>query len=269
MSSTTATAPGPRLRLAPGLRICARHDEVLQVGLDPGHRALLPDSAPTRALLERLGVGVDPAHLPPETRPAWRRLQQAGLLVPDGDDAHRSRARASARVRVDAADSDATAAARLLTEAGLTPARAGESEPVTVTLVVRTAAEPRRGDLDAWVRADHPHLLVTFVAGRARVGPLVVPGETACVRCLDEHLTDQDPRHPLIVEQHLDRDPHDRPSPAVRALLLAWAVRDLVVLVEGGRPATWSATVDLADAGPAVRHWSRHPRCGCAWSDLG
>lgn len=254
-----------RLRLAPGLRVSERTGTALQVGLDHGRRAVLPDSPATRALLDRLAHGLDPARVPGDQHAAYARLAGAGLLVAHDDAGHRARARAAAVVGLDAPVAETAALARLLTEAGLALAR--DTEP-TCSLVVRQGCEPRRADLDPLVRRDRPHLLVTLVAGRIRVGPCVVPGVTACLRCVDEHLTDADPRHPLLVEQHLERDPGDRASPAALQLALAWAVRDLVALVEGDRPTSWSSTVDLAGAAPEVRAWRRHPRCGCAWADL-
>lgn len=135
-------------------------------------------------------------------------------------------------------------------------------------LHVSVGAEPRREDLDEAMRAQRAHLLMTFLGGRVRLGPFVAPGLTACSRCVDEHLTDRDPRHPLVVQQHQQADPRDAPSPQDLHLTLAWAVRDLVTWVEGGRPSTWSATVDLRPDGPRVDRWRRHPRCGCAWGDV-
>ena len=49
-------------------------------------------------------------------------------------------------------------------------------------------------------------------------------------------------------------------------LALAWAARDLGRWVEGDRPTTWSASVELGEV-PRVQSWRRHPRCGCAWGD--
>ena len=60
----------------------------------------------------------------------------------------------------------------------------------------------------------------------------------------------------------------DQIDPALRTLALAAAVRDLVTLAEGLRPATWSATVRV-DASLRMERevWLRHPHCGCSWGD--
>lgn len=251
----------PRSRLAPGVRVSDRGDRALQVGLHPDRRLVLEDSPATRELLERLRGGLDPATLPPAQGALLRALERAGLLVDPTASAPPARL-----VGVDAGEPGRGLLVRLLADAGLGVAATDAAAP-PLTLVLRTGAEPRREDLDLLVQADRPHLLLAVVAGRVRLGPTVVPGVTACLRCVDEHLTDRDPRHPLVVHQHLDRDPTDVGEPAELQLGLAWAVRDAAAYLRGRRPATWSTTVELTDAGPVHHRWSRHPRCGCAWGD--
>ena len=109
--------------------------------------------------------------------------------------------------------------------------------------------------LDDWMRSGTPHLVVREGPGGPLLGPYVVPGATACLRCVDAHLGEHDPRRALVVEQVATTPPlrPSEPDPALRALALAWAVRDLAAGAEGGVPATWSATVALG-AAPADRH---------------
>jgi hypothetical protein len=254
------------LRLRPGVRVCRRDAGQLQVGLYADRRLVLPDTDPVRRLLHRLGQGLDPARVDPQSVATVGSLLDRDLLETVDAAVVRRRLREAAGVAVVADDPVRAAAVRALAVAGLAPP--GPDVLPTVTLLVSTGAEPRREELDHAVRSDRAHLLVTVVAGRARLGPLVVPGLTACVRCVDEHLTDRDPRHPLVLEQHHDPDPDDVPAPEVLQLALGWAVRDLTTWVDGGRPITWSATVELADDGPRTHAWRRHPRCGCAWGDL-
>ena len=254
----------PRVRLRPGLRVSVRGNATLQVGLHPGHRVVLPDLPHVRALLTLLGHGVDAERLADDQREPLRRLGRGGLLLDADDDVVRSRARERGRVEVVASQAVQPTVTRLLAEAGLIVSREGRP---SVALIVTTGSETRRADIDRLVQTDRAHLLVSAVAGRLRVGPCVVPGLTACLRCVDEHLTDRDPRHPLVVEQHLDVDPADQPRPVDLQLGLVWAVRDVVALLEGDRPTTWSATVDLEPDGPVTQRWRRHPRCGCAWGD--
>jgi hypothetical protein len=126
-----------------------------------------------------------------------------------------------------------------------------------------------RASLDGWVAEGAPHLLLTGTGtpGSLRLGPLVEPGTTACLRCVDAAEATRDPRRTLVVEQ-LAGLPARPPDPAVVALALAWAAREVATFLAGGRPLTWSGTVDLAGPAPVVRTWQRHPHCGCAWDVL-
>ena len=112
-----------------------------------------------------------------------------------------------------------------------------------------------------------PHLPVVTHEGGARIGPFVVPGVTACLRCVDAHLDEGDGRRGLVLRQ-LTGTPAPV-DPATRAAAAALAARDVVAYVDGDRPATWSATT-LVGPAPGLEHraWLRHPHCGCCWDDL-
>jgi hypothetical protein len=281
----------PRLlrpTLRPGLRVLRRDDRHLQVGVDPPHRLVVEDDPDVRRLLGDLRTGAGAGPTTPAGHRVLGQLLDAGLLVDAGelDDAlagaddrsavlaafahfgehavDRLRDRGAARVALDAPADLAHAAARLLRAAGLP--LAGPGETGTVDLVVADS-EPARDRLDPAARAGRPHLLVVGGPQGVRLGPFVVPGLTACVRCVDAHLGEADPRRATIVEQCTTSPGDGWPrDPALMALAVAWAVRDVVSLVEGDRPATWSTTVEV---GPGLalerRAWSRHPHCGCAW----
>ena len=257
---------GSTLRLRPGIRVSRRGDGQLQVGLHPGHRAVLPDSDDVRGLLRDLGHGVRTAVVPPGLAGVLDTLRARGLV--DSADRTRTRTRLldGAQVGVVATDPVRATAVRMLAAAGLQVA--GRRGTPAAVLHVTTGAEPRRADLDHWMREDRPHLTLTALSGQTRLGPFVVPGVTACLRCVDEHLTDRDPRHPLVLEQHHAPDPRDPVAAEDLQLALAWAVRDLTRWLEGSPPVTWSATVEMGGQGPTVRDWCRHPRCGCAWGDV-
>jgi hypothetical protein len=188
-------------------------------------------------------------------------------LARHGDDAEgRLRARAAARVLVDSQD-EATPArlAAMLARSGLsTTARTHDA---AVRLVVCTDGEPRRGHTDPWMRGGLPHLFLVHRAGRLTVGPFVVPGLTACLRCRDAHEGERDPGHDSVVDAHRPRR-DDRPDPVLLDLALAWVVRDLVAFVEGDLPATWSTVVEV-DPGLELprQELTRHPRCGCSWGE--
>jgi hypothetical protein len=113
-----------------------------------------------------------------------------------------------------------------------------------------------------------PHLAVVSGADRIAVGPLVVPGRTACLRCLELARTDRDPGWPAVAAQL------DAPAPAQRgeASLTTLAAGLLALQVAGwvddrGAPASVGATlsVTLPDGLSVRRAWKRHPACGCQW----
>ncbi|HET9423257.1 MAG TPA: hypothetical protein VFO49_19115 [Nocardioides sp.] len=272
-----------RLRWRPGVHVVRRDGDHLQVGVDMPRRVILPDRPGVRALLAELPATADESH----ASAALRSLRAAGLVLEGGepgsdspgdpaarraaeaqfgeDAARRLAARADARIGLRAPPGPRATARRLLRGAGL--GLAGPDDLPTAWLVV-TAAEPLRSEIDPLVREGAPHLLAVCGAA-ARVGPFVVTGQTACLRCVDAHLAEPDPRRPLVVEQvaRATADADDVPvDPTLEVLALAHAVRDLARYAEGDRPATWSATVDIDHAAPAGRQvWERHPHCGCAW----
>ena len=139
----------------------------------------------------------------------------------------------------------------------------------SVWLVVASGPIAREA-IDPLVRAGAPHLLVSGDTGGRRIGPFVEPGRTACLRCVDAHEAEADPRRPFLVEQAALRSVGDEPvDPVLDRLALAWAVRDLCRYLEGDEPSTWSATVDLGPTdAPRLVRWLRHPHCGCAWDLL-
>jgi hypothetical protein len=274
-----------RLRWRPGFHVVRRDAEHLQVGIDPPLRVIVPDSPEVRAALRDLPVAAED----PDSRSALDSLREAGLLLDGGqpdsttpgdpaarraaeaqfgeDAARRLTARAAARIGIRAATRARATSAALLRAAGLGLALPGETP--SVWLVV-TDDEPARGDIDPLVREGAPHFLVTCGAA-ARIGPFVLPGRTACLRCIDAHLAESDPRRPLVVEQTAraaqaaDPGPVD---PTLETLALAWAARDLARYAEGDRPATWSAIVTIDHVGAVRREWERHPHCGCAWDEV-
>ena len=282
-----ATTPGrsrARPTLRPGLRVFRRDDSHLQVGIDDD-RLVLPDTHGIRRLLQDLARGDGLDTLTPEAGDAWHRLVAAGLVVDHADlravhhdptgavaaafAAHGGAARgllasrAACRVAVDGPPPWHAVAAERLTSAGLR--LAADDTSATVTLFV-AAGEPARSRCDAFVREDRPHLVVTLLPDRARLGPLVVPGSTACLRCVDAHLAEDDVRRPVVIEQLESPAPPGPCDPVLAHAALALAARDLASWAEGDRPATWSATLTVsADLGRPPTTWTRHPHCGCSW----
>jgi bacteriocin biosynthesis cyclodehydratase domain-containing protein len=149
-----------------------------------------------------------------------------------------------------------------------------DEQPTLVVLAPRAGAvEPSLGD--RLMRDGTTHLLVGVRETTAVVGPLVVPGESACLRCLDLRRADRDPAWPLIAAQ-LAAEPPSAPPPACDGALasLAASVAALQALAwvdtggAGPLPATFDGTLEvtLPDWRLRRRPWSAHPSCGCHWA---
>jgi hypothetical protein len=252
--------------LRPGVGLARRDIGLLQLGVDPPLAAVLPDSDAVRLLLVELAHGGPLSTLGPITVPVLDALVAAGLVVAQDADAERRDRRTRCVVHVEAPDGVLPDLAQLVEGAGLR--LYGVGSKATVALVW-TEGEPARDRLDGWMRSGTPHLVVREAAGGVVLGPYVVPGRTACLRCVDAHLGEHDPRRALVVEQ-LATTPPLRPAvpdPVQRALAVAWAVADLAAAVDGDTPATWSATVALAALPPSVTTYRRHLHCGCSWAE--
>ncbi len=290
--------------LRPGTHVLRRGGGELQVGLDPATALVLPDAAPvtdtlrllataaaveaydaceatgTLDLLSRHDQLVDERDLAPLLGDAdLAPTTTAALARAAGPDAPRVR---SARRRVRTATrtfghpvpDDLRASFLALTAAaGLREAGTRSTTPPGCGVLLGVG-EPHRELVDGWTRAGTPHLLVRLTEGRAVLGPFVVPGTTACLRCLDAHCADADPAWPLLVRQYATASARERPDgapepvdPLLTALALAWAARDLASYVDGQRPSTWSATVTVHPGLSRLetRSWLRHPACGCSW----
>jgi bacteriocin biosynthesis cyclodehydratase domain-containing protein len=252
--------------LRPGVGLARRDADHLQLGVDPPRVAVLPDTRSVRLLLVELAHGSPLSTLDARTAPALDELVRAGLVVAADDEAARPANRSRYRVHLEVPSGLIAGALRLVDEAGL----GVTSDPAAATVaLVWSEGEVARDRLDGWMRAGTPHLVVRETPEGPLLGPYVVPGATACLRCVDAHAGEHDPRRALVVEQLATTAPLRplAPDPALRALALAWAVHDLGTVAEGGVPASWSATVALGTLPPAVTAYHRHLHCGCAWAD--
>ncbi|MBW0114868.1 hypothetical protein [Pseudonocardia abyssalis] len=108
------------------------------------------------------------------------------------------------------------------------------------------------------------HLPVRLRDGVGVVGPLVLPGRSACLRCLDLHRRDRDPDWPGVVVALVGTTGAADPACVVATAALGTA-QALAALDDTAAPPALDATIEL-DVGAATsltRRWSRHPDCGC------
>jgi bacteriocin biosynthesis cyclodehydratase domain-containing protein len=120
-----------------------------------------------------------------------------------------------------------------------------------------------------WLRRDLPHLSIVFGDGIATVGPLVEPGTTPCLYCLEHHRRDADKSWSAIASQLWGRrSAAETPlvSREVAAIAARAVVRRLAPGLGGGAagPAAAASIRIAVDSGETTRRdWMPHPECGC------
>lgn len=199
-------------------------------------------------------------------------LATASLAHRDGDGGARALARRQASaIRIEGDQRIGADVARILAESGIAtistgwekPGRSGQSD--LVILIGRQV----RGLADHLMVLGVPHL--ASLAGEAIgvVGPLVVPGRTACLRCLDYARAGKDPAWPLILVQLASRRAEPPACDAVLAASVAALTAAQALAAVDKAPMACAAAngtleVVLPDWRWRRRTWAAHPACSCS-----
>lgn len=130
-----------------------------------------------------------------------------------------------------------------------------------VVVVAAHVLDPRL--VSHLMSADVAHVPIVVAGGRLEVGPVVLPGRTACLMCIQSARRDRDPDWPAVAAQLLGR-----PSPAVAPTRAAEAgavaarlLRD--ALDVSGRARTRSLTLHDGALHRRSRWHRPHAQCGC------
>lgn len=176
-----------------------------------------------------------------------------------------------------------------VTPAGLGPADVGTSRATGAARAVRRIAPEVRTDNDtsqlptlailtgwpdplvvtALMRDRVPHLVVRADEAIGVVGPFVLPGRTACGRCVDLGKTDRDPAWPRILAQASSGVPPAATQACDTVLAAATAAlaaaQALTRIDRTGEPAAANGTLELVLPGWQWqrRPWTPHPACTC------
>jgi bacteriocin biosynthesis cyclodehydratase domain-containing protein len=116
-----------------------------------------------------------------------------------------------------------------------------------------------------------PHLAVSASEAIGVVGPLVLPGRSACLRCLDLTRAERDPAWPLILAQLSAQAGTDPPGcdTVLATTVAAQAVAQVLAFIDedGRAPAVTDGTLELVLPGWQWRRrtWQPHPQCGCRY----
>jgi bacteriocin biosynthesis cyclodehydratase domain-containing protein len=171
--------------------------------------------------------------------------------------------------------------------AGRSAGRRGPSRPAGANRAAQRARAPRaqsrrpslviladshRRELPAaLVQILVPHLAVSASEAIGVVGPLVLPGRSACLRCLDLTRAGRDPAWPLILAQLSAQAGADPPGcdTVLATMVAAQAVAQALAFVDqdGQVPAVTNGTLELVLPGWQWRRrsWRPHPQCGCRY----
>jgi bacteriocin biosynthesis cyclodehydratase domain-containing protein len=261
------------IRLLDGSR---ERDEVFAEAASRGVPAAVTEQVLT--VLAAAGALIDfPAQLLRSVPTELRRrllpvLAVASLGGWDGDGGARLLARRSATsVAIRGAGNVADLLADLLTQSGLAARRSALADRAEADLVVLVGHQSPAQTAEL-LGLPQPHLAVTASEGIGVVGPLVRPGSSACLRCLDLARADRDPAWPLVLAQLAGR-PVDPPAcdPVLAAGVAAQAAAVVLAFADGG-PLAQSAingTLELQvpDWQWRRRSWRPHPACSCRAGD--
>ncbi|MGV0993765.1 MAG: cyclodehydratase [Mycobacterium sp.] len=270
------------LALDPHLPVLLRPDGAVQVGWDPARAVLVrpPEGLSASSLVGLLqSLPMDPSALlrlallrglrdPAALTGMLAGLQELGVLR-ESCSATSERA-LSIRVHGDGPLSVLLADGLRCSGARVSVSSHGNAAVSGADLVVLAdalATDPRL--LRELHTARVPHLPVRVRDGVGFVGPLVIPGVTSCLSCVDRHRTDRDAAWPALSAQLREViGCADRPTVLATAALALGQVQRVIAGVRGAACAPPSALntswqIDISNDTMTARRWPRHPLCGC------
>ncbi|MDX2026386.1 hypothetical protein [Microcella sp.] len=252
------------LRFDPRRPIVWRTPHSLQIGVDPVLARLDGVSDGDAQLVDALAVGIP--------RSGLDALAELAAIAPDRVDAvlavlagalHTTAAPTDApRIDVVGTGPGAQRIAAVLLEAGYAatlrapgagPAR--RRAPHAAVLVSAHVIDP--AEHQRWLRADVPHLPVVFSEVSVRVGPLVDPGRSACLACVEHHRTDADSTWPAVAAQLWGA------AAAAEAPALATEAAVEVLRLVRGRTVERSIRIDADSGERTSTRCAVSERCGC------
>lgn len=148
----------------------------------------------------------------------------------------------------------------------------GSGEPGLALVVVTPrdglgAYVPDPLPAEAWLATGTPHLYAGVLEATGVVGPLVLPGGTACAGCMQRERTDREPVWPRLPAQWRSGPPHALPACDVTlaAAVAGLAAAHALAFLDGDLPAStgarWEVSLPLLEWRSApVR---AHPACPC------
>ena len=307
MSDADATLRGVKPALRAGLLPLWRDRETIQIGVDPRRAVALTGIGAAAGLIGLLDGSRDRDQLVaaaaelgipvPLAERLLALLADAGLLIDYPARMLRGLAadrRAGllpelATASIARQDDDGGAAVLAQRSAALVQIDGDGRIPATIAEVlaasgVRVVAAPPPAGRPALIvlagrlpdpagrLPDIPHLAVSAREAIGMVGPLVRPGSSACLRCLDLARAERDPAWPLILAQLARRQAEPVAcGAALAAAVAAQAAAQVLMFIDCPAAAVpaQDATLELVLPGWQWRRrgWPPHPACTCRAGD--
>ncbi len=255
--------------------------QVIQAAVDHGIPAETAERVlallATAGALDDFPAGTLRVLSPPLRARLAAELATASLAHRDSDGGARTLARRlAAQIRIHGGGRIGAGIAGLLTTSGIgrvthaDPGDAGPARPDLAVVVGRHSLELRA----SLMREQVPHLAASADEAIGIVGPLVIPGRTACLRCLDLTRTDRDPAWPLILAQLAGRKPDPLACDApLAAAVAAQAAAQVLAFTDraAGAGAVTNGTLEFVLPGWQWRRrtWPRHQDCSCGSNTSG
>ena len=165
---------------------------------------------------------------------------------------------------------DAVGRAILASTPSVRTAPSHRQRPPDLAVIAPVEQEP--GELIAeFTAASIPYLLVRTGEDEVVVGPLVLPGRTACAHCAEEQLAESEPRWSRAFAPSGSAPPNGHVPPRDTALSLlaaAYAVVHALAFLDGPDPAVLGSVLRFSAADPTARRIpvTAHRNCGCGAS---
>lgn len=179
-------------------------------------------------------------------------LARAGIAVSVVD---RARARGAAAAHLPDPDCGAVALAQVRALVPHAQLRGAHANAVLDVLISAGPAVSRAREL---LGANQPHLLVECGERGVTVGPVVVPGETACGICLGLYEAQERAEWPVLALQCDSRRP--RVAPATASLAGALVAHEVLAYVQGRATGQWRVDPEQVQA---QQPRPPHPDCRC------
>ncbi len=119
-----------------------------------------------------------------------------------------------------------------------------------------------------WISKGIPHLFIDAPDGASiSIGPIVIPGQTPCARCISLTLDDQNPTWREISLQRLINPAKEVPVSVAHCIAGVVAL-ELLHFIDEGHSLLIGGSARLDYRQPTVlesQTFTRHPACGCNW----